>query len=89
MDIEEPIIGEPPVVEPPPMDLILNWIGFDHQPAIRERIRTEGFESFDDIRESEPVVNTEFFGDLSQNSFHDKGIRSTPEIICFFVLLYK
>ena len=48
MDIEE-LDGEPPVVEPaPPMDLILNWIGFE-QANIRERIRTEGFESFDDL----------------------------------------
>ena len=48
MDIEEIIADVPPVDKPPPMDLILNWIGFD-QPVTRERIRTEGFELFEDL----------------------------------------
>jgi hypothetical protein len=49
MDIEEIIDMAPEVAPaPPPMDIILTWIGFEQQ-AIRERIRTEGFESFDDL----------------------------------------
>ena len=49
------ILGDPiddgapaPEPDPHPMDLILTWIGFDQAP-IRERIRTEGFESFEDL----------------------------------------
>ena len=51
MDIlGDPIDDGAPVPEPDPhpMDLILTWIGFDLAP-IRERIRTEGFESFEDL----------------------------------------
>ena len=34
--------------EPPVMDTVLTWIGFD-QENTRNRIREEGFESFDDL----------------------------------------
>jgi hypothetical protein len=38
------------ITDPPPvMDVILGWIGFD-QVATRDRIREEGFETFDDLR---------------------------------------
>ena len=37
------------IAHPPPiMDVILGWIGFD-QVATRDRIREEGFETFDDL----------------------------------------
>jgi hypothetical protein len=36
------------VEEPPVMDTVLMWIGFE-QEATRNRIREEGFESFDDL----------------------------------------
>ena len=49
MDIEQVVAVAPDAAPaPPPMDIILTWIGIE-QPAIRERIRTEGFESFDDL----------------------------------------
>ena len=51
MDVEELVNGDcapGPEPDPDPMDLILTWIGFDQAP-IRERIRTEGFESFEDL----------------------------------------
>jgi hypothetical protein len=50
MDIEE-IPLEPAVEIGPPvhvMDIVLAWIGFDQQ-ATRDRIREEGFETFDDL----------------------------------------
>ena len=34
--------------EPPVLDTVLTWIGFD-QENTRNRIREEGFESFDDL----------------------------------------
>ena len=43
--------------EPPIMDTILTWVGFD-QVATRDRIREEGFGSFDDLmpmKEKEPI----------------------------------
>ena len=36
------------VIEPPMMDTALQWIGFD-QEATRERLRAEGFDTFDDL----------------------------------------
>ena len=48
----DPVIP-PPVIAPPgpppEMDIILTWIGFDN-PVTRNRIRVEGFRSFDDLR---------------------------------------
>lgn len=42
--------AEPPaVVEIDPMDLALQWIGFD-SAATRERLRIEGFNAFDDLK---------------------------------------
>ena len=42
-EIQE-VVEEPPVS----MDTVLMWIGFE-QEATRNRIREEGFESFDDL----------------------------------------
>jgi hypothetical protein len=42
--------AEPPAVaEIDPMDLALQWIGFD-SAATRERLRIEGFNAFDDLK---------------------------------------
>ena len=49
MDILDPHVGVAGGGPPPPeMDTILGWIGFD-QPATRDRIREEGFETFADL----------------------------------------
>lgn len=51
MDIDPAaaVVVVPAVVEPTPvMDTILTWIGFDQQ-ATRDRIRDEGFGSFEDL----------------------------------------
>jgi hypothetical protein len=51
MDIVPPVADIPDVAdadEPPVMDTILTWVGFD-QIATRNRIRQEGFGSFDDL----------------------------------------
>ena len=41
--------GAAPAVADDPMDVALQWIGFDVQ-ATRERLRVEGFNAFDDLR---------------------------------------
>ena len=40
--------GPPVVVVVDPMDLALQWIGFD-SAATRERLRIEGYNTFDDL----------------------------------------
>jgi hypothetical protein len=48
MDADAPA-DDAVIADPPPvMDVILEWIGFD-QDAPRDRIREEGFETFDDL----------------------------------------
>jgi hypothetical protein len=44
------VVDDPPLDPPevPVMDTVLEWIGFSI-PATRERIRAEGFETFDDL----------------------------------------
>ena len=53
MDPVPPIDASPggaaPAVADDPMDVALQWIGFDVQ-ATRERLRVEGFNAFDDLR---------------------------------------
>ena len=42
--------GAPPVDDPvDPMDTALQWVGFENENT-RERLRSEGFESFDDLK---------------------------------------
>ena len=41
--------GATPAVTDDPMDIALQWIGFDAQ-ATRDRLRVEGFNAFNDLR---------------------------------------